>query len=124
MLVLALVGVLAASGCQDSRVGTVHGEVTLDGQPIPEGGIHFSPEAGDTPTAGEVIQDGKFTAKVPVGKHLVKISSMKKADRRRKAPEDDVDWIEQVPAKYNTKGTLTLEVKPGTQTVRYELKSK
>jgi hypothetical protein len=124
ILLLGLAGAPALSGCKDSTVGTVHGEVTLDGRPVQEGGIYFSPEAGNTPSGGAVIENGKFTAQVPVGKHHVQISSQRRADRRKDRVPNDVDWIELIPSKYNTGGALSLEVRPGTQNVRYDLQSK
>ncbi|HXG08401.1 MAG TPA: hypothetical protein VNK04_01290 [Gemmataceae bacterium] len=130
LLGAVLLGAVLASGCdRGPSLGTVNGEVTLDGEPIKDGAITFEPVAGDTPTAGATIQDGKFTAQVPVGKHRVKISASKPTGKKYRAydtPDSPVvdEVMEIIPAVYNTKSKLTIEVQSGTQTVEYALKSK
>jgi hypothetical protein len=56
----------------------------------------------------------------PVGRHKVTIFTP--------PPETDGTGerakVELVPAKYNTNSTLTQEIKPGSQTINFELTSK
>src|SRR5262245_30263024 len=65
------------AGCSGPTHGEVKGMVTLDGHPLKEGTIRFTPIDGKTGTAGAFIADGKFEAKVPIAKHKVEISSPK-----------------------------------------------
>jgi hypothetical protein len=125
---LAVIG--AVGGCsQGPPVGIVSGEATLDGKPIPKGHIEFSPIDGQGQTGGVMIQDGKFSGPVPVANMRVKIHSPKPSGKKYKAydtPESpwEEDVVEGLPAKYNEKSDMTLDVKRGKQEVKYELKSK
>lgn len=63
-------------GC--SSGDTVHqvdvsGKITIDGEPIPRGTITFIAEDGKTPTGGGIIEEGKYTAKVPPGEKIVMV---------------------------------------------------
>jgi hypothetical protein len=117
-----------ASGCStDTKNGTVAGNVTLDGQPLPTGLIRFVPADGQTATADATITDGKFTATMPVGEKRVSISSPKVVGKRKMyetADSPTVDSIQELlPPKYNAQSTLTITVKPGNQEQPYELTS-
>jgi hypothetical protein len=123
---LGLLVLAAVAGCSgDASQGTVNGEVTFDDQPVKEGSIRFSPMDGKSATAGAKIVDGKFTAKVPVGKHKVEINAPKPTGRKVRAGDEMVDELtELLPAKYNLQSNLTADVKPGTQPLKFDLKSK
>jgi hypothetical protein len=130
---LALAGLLGlAAGCDDGPpVGDLTGEVTLDGAPLAEGVVRFTPVDGSTPTASALIADGKFAERVPVGVHRVEISAPKLPKGVRTSKElkrgtiDEGSAMEElVPERYNTRSELKTEVKRGPNTVRYELKSR
>lgn len=127
--ILILLGLLVVAGCQTGPpMGTVIGEVTLDNQRIKEGAITFVPIEGDTPTAGANIIDGKFTAQVPLGKQKVMINASKVMGKFRAydTPESPLldNVVELVPPVYNANSTLSIDVQPGLQNVRYDLKSR
>lgn len=120
---------LVFAGCSTAPpTGTVSGEVTFDGQPIKDGRIAFIPVDGQGQTGGAAIKDGKFEAKdVPVAKMKVEINGNRLTGRKIKAydtPESPVsdEIVELVPARYNINSELTLDVKKGSQTVKYDLK--
>lgn len=127
---LICVLLVVVMGCSDGgSVGTVRGEVTLDGQPLPKGHVEFIPIDGQAQTAGAMIVDGKFQAQIPVSKMRVKLHATKPSGKKYKAYDTpDTPWedemMEALPAKYNEKSDLQLEVKRGTQPVKYDLKSK
>ena len=53
---------LALTGCGgDSKMATVSGAVTLDGNPVETGAITFVPANGNAPTAGGQIKDGRYS---------------------------------------------------------------
>jgi hypothetical protein len=124
----ALLSALAIGGCAGDtstppdllpRV-PVAGTVTLDGAPLPEGMIQFSPtqESNATTAAGE-IRDGRFAiakAQGPVpGKYKVTISShppvkIQEGEQPGVAPKLKP---ETVPDRYNTKSTLETDVPAG-----------
>src|SRR6187399_2895331 len=56
---------LAGAGCnRGPAMGKISGEVTMDGQPLKEGRILFTPEDGQGQTGGDTIKDGKFLVEV------------------------------------------------------------
>lgn len=127
--ILILLVLLVVTGCQTGPpMGTVNGEVTLNNQRIKEGAITFSPIEGDTATAGTTILDGKFTAQVPVGKQKVMINASRVMGKFRayETPESPLldNVVELIPPEYNANSTLSIDVQPGVQNVRYDLKSR
>jgi hypothetical protein len=128
---LAMILAVAPAGCnRGPAIGTVTGDVTLDGQPVKDGHVLFSPLDGNGQTGGGSIREGKLLAeKVPVGKMKVELHGNKLTGKKYKAydtPESpwENEVAELLPSKYNFTSELTLEVKRGTQDVKYDLKSK
>jgi hypothetical protein len=124
-----LAAVFLIAGCSTGpAVGTVNGEVTLDGQPVKDGRVLFTPLDGKGGTGGAVIVDGKFKAEVPVAKMKVEINGNKVIGKRKAydTPESPLmdEVAEIIPPKYNFNSELSLDVKRGSQDVKYELKSK
>jgi hypothetical protein len=139
-LFFAVVG-LAALGCSESGDElpreSVSGTVTLDGQPLADGAIQFSPIAGGTgptPTisGGATIQDGRFavpreTGLVP-GNYKVAINASAGTPKAltKMAPTPKVPLIlkELIPAKFNARSELTAEIKTGgSDNLKFELQS-
>jgi hypothetical protein len=121
--------VLVVACSQGPSTGTVSGAVTLDGQPLSKGHIDFTPLDGQGQTGGVMIENGKFSGPVPVAKMRVKIHATKPSGKKYKAYDTpDSPWeedvVEALPAKYNEKSDITLDVKRGRQTVNYDLQSK
>jgi hypothetical protein len=111
--------------------GDVSGEVTLDDQPLDEGVVRFVPIDGKTPTASALIAGGKFREKVPVGSHRVEISAPKlpkgfasSKELKRGTVDEGTALEELIPRKYNADSELKADVKSGSNTVRFDLKSK
>jgi hypothetical protein len=130
-LLFAILAVLAlcAAGCsRETSHGTITGNVTLDGAPLPKGLIRFVPEDGQSPTADAPIEGGAFEARVPVGSKRITISAPKIVGQRKMYETPDspmVDVVEELlPVEYNERSTLTLNVVPGDQTKDFPLKSK
>jgi hypothetical protein len=119
LLVFLILGCGSGDGAAD-----VKGEVTLDGQPLTEGVIHFMPVDGKSRTASTFVRDGRFETRVPLGKQRVEISCVKTQPLRPGQMPDSATGAEIVPAKYNTKSELMLEVKRGKNEPRFELTSK
>jgi hypothetical protein len=116
-------------GCsRGPATGTVVGDITLDGQPLSKGHLEFTPVDGQGQTGGAIIEGGKFIATVPVAKMQVKIRSPKVIGKRKAYDTPEAPWedelAEALPAKYNDRSDITLEVQRGRQEVRYDLKSK
>jgi hypothetical protein len=121
----------AAAGCGGSGggppLGTVSGVVTLDGQPLADATVTFTPAAG-RPSQGFTGSDGRYTLAYTVeqpgamvGDHVVRISTEGYVERPGGAVEQ---MKERVPATYNAQSTLTATVKAGTNDLPFELQSK
>jgi len=119
LLALLILGCGSGDGAAD-----VKGDVTLDGQPLTEGVIHFMPVDGKSRTASTFVRDGHFETRVPLGKQRVEISCVKTQPVKPGQMADSAMGAEIVPAKYNTKSELSLEVKRGKNQPRFELNSK
>lgn len=109
--------VLVIAGCGKSDVGVVTGTITVDGSPAKQGSIAFFPVDQKSRTAGGEIVDGKYTAEVPLGKFTVEIRVPKIVGEKKlyDTPNSPIQKImaESLPAKFNDKTELTVDVAPG-----------
>jgi hypothetical protein len=122
-------GLLAVAGCSDGgKMADVSGTVTVDGKTPEKGSITFIPADGKSQTAGADIIDGKYTARVPVGKAKVEIRVPKVVGKRKLYNTPDSPYQETMeevlPAKYNNKTELTFDVQSGSNEKNWELNSK
>lgn len=123
---LILAGLVTLPGCGGGRdvpkTGEVTGVVKLDGQPLSGAQVQFLPQAG-RPSTAETGKDGsyrlQFTAEQEgalVGPHTVKIQTA--VDGR------DDPRTERLPARYHSSSELKADVKPGSNKLDFDLKSK
>jgi hypothetical protein len=136
--ILFLAGaMLLCSGCGKSDGldrAAVAGKVTLDGVPVTGGNITFFPQGGTKgPSAGGTIEDGRYSitaARGPVvGSNRVEIRATKKTGRKVQAPMSDRgvltdEFVEAVPARYNSQSTLECRVEPGDNNLDFTLTSR
>jgi hypothetical protein len=122
-----LVG-LFALGCGGApSTGDVTGVNTFNGAPVEAGAITFIPSDGKSPTAGCTVTQGRYSARVPVGKAKVVINGTKVVGKKKvyNTPDSPVMPVTQelLPAKYsdNGKTELTFDVKPGQNEKNWEL---
>jgi hypothetical protein len=131
--IVALV-VAGAAGCGGGpdRLG-VAGQVTLDGQPLPDGEIVFRPTATTQgPSVAGSIENGAYDIadeRGPVaGSYAVTITAERKTGRKIKADilgNATTDQYEQyLPARYNDKTELTAEIAESRDDLDFELTSK
>ncbi len=128
----AIATVLSSWGCTGNSadhpdVGVVTGVVTLDGAPLVDASVEFSPKSG-RPSNALTDADGRYSLmylnNVPgalIGTHTVRIST------GRYATQPDGSSIpvpEKLPAKYHAKSTITKEVTAGKNQFDFELTSK
>jgi hypothetical protein len=129
-VIWSLFGLTALVGCGgESNIGEVGGTVTLDGNPLPDALVTFSPKSGaGSPSAGRTDTSGNYSLSytrdisgAELGEHIVRITTYQAGDPDAEPPTASVP--EKVPLKYNHKSELTREVKPGTNDIDLELKS-
>jgi hypothetical protein len=125
-------------GCADRDGGraAVKGKVTLDGVAIGEEGatatISFFPTgATKGPAAGGQIQGGQYSIAASqgpaVGRNRVEIHASKMTGRKVADVHDGHmmdEMIEIIPARYNSESTLQRELKPGHNTLDFELSTR
>lgn len=125
---LAALCTILLAGCGGpDKVGGVTGKVTLSGQPLPDAMVTFSPTAeGATSGVGKTDSEGNYTLTFAAdvegaqeGENVVRISTYREANPDADPPQPAVP--EKVPAKYNVKTELKVEVKPGSNTFDFPL---
>ncbi len=124
LLVLFAVALCVIAGCGPSS-STVSGKVTLDGQPLANGSISFTPEDGQTATAGAAITNGAYTVELPPGKKRVEISATKVVGQVR-AYEGDPNspMMDDVrPIEFTSKSPMTVDIAAGENQHNFELQS-
>jgi hypothetical protein len=124
-----LAAVLAATlGCSDQSSGEVTGMIRVDGKPLEKGAITFISADGQAGTAGGEIKNGRYSVRVPVGRMKVVISMPVEDKKKKLYPTADSPemWMyrEGLPARYNEKTELELDVKSGTIQKDWELQEK
>ena len=120
-LVLIVTALLPLAGCEKATGRkAVSGTVTFKGSPLDTGSIAFLSNTDGMQIGGAMIKDGKFQMPaeqgLEPGTYKVTISSPKGVGER--TPEQievgaSAPGKEQIPAEYNTKTKLTIEVTSG-----------
>ncbi|HVJ86244.1 MAG TPA: hypothetical protein VM452_11410 [Caulifigura sp.] len=113
-----------AAGCNSNsgpERSVVTGQVKVNGAPLVAGVVKLYPTENSTaPMSAADIVDGKFVVNnlggAAVGKYRVEINAYK-METSKVAGEVYENRIQYLPAEYNKKSTLTLEVPSGEQGV-------
>ncbi len=139
---------LAVTGCDSGpALGTVTGQVTMDGKPLPNVAVTFIPAAGGGSASGITDASGKYELNyldrkgALIGKHKVAVTTVQQPQSKidmSQIPSDSPEYAkaleasqggynvifkEPIPEKYNDKSELQYEVKSGSQTINLDLKS-
>jgi hypothetical protein len=125
---VCLLGVIVATGCQQSDLAEVSGRVMLDGKPLREGFVTFYP-AADTAGpefSGEIVA-GEYRVAKPVlpGNYLVQIRSWQKTGRKVKSPigDETEEIINIIPKRYRTPSSeLSTVLASGPNSANFDLK--
>lgn len=114
--IIVVLGVLLLQSCSGSgAVPTypVTGSVTFGGKPIEKGSIVFDPADGQGTSAMGGIENGQFTAQVPAGEKILRISAVRTTDQ--KDQYGSLISESYVPAKYNLESEIKKTVKPNEE---------
>ena len=140
---------LAVPGCGPGgpELGTVTGKVTLDGKPVTNGLVTFTPEAKGGASIGKTDANGQYELLyldrkgALLGQHKITVTTLQEAatttGMRSDSPEyakqaasaanqsayNSAKVVEPIPARYNTNTELVKEVKSGSNVIDLELKS-
>ena len=118
--VSALCVLIGPIGCGTKSVSSVHGNVTLDGEPVAAGNIAFLPPGGSGSRASAAIEQGAYkisaSDNLAPGSYRVEISWHKPTGRKIASADPGMmidETREAVPAKFNTDSKLMVEVAGG-----------
>lgn len=108
---------LVALGCGESdplNRQAVSGKIMLDGEPLAEGTVEFTPVNNGVPS-GATVKDGLFTIPeekgLPPGDYVVRVTAASSSGVTAEVPgESNLIPAELIPEKYNTKSELSFHV--------------
>ncbi len=121
---------IGCGGQKGPERASVHGTVTVDGQPVEQGTISFAPTDGNEgPSAGGNIENGQYDIPIKLGPvlgmHLVAITGTQETGQTRPAPTNPSIQIPimrlTVPPQYNTNSQLKREILAGENELSFEL---
>ena len=120
---------LLAVGCQKGpELGSVKGTVKLEGQPLANATITFTPEPAGRSSMGRTNDMGEYELRYTatsggalVGPMRVRITT---AGEVTDARERTTMQPELLPKRYNEDSELVVDIKPGANTFDFDLKSK
>ena len=117
---LKLLGTVLLVGCADTSGRlAISGNVSYDGQPLPNGTIGFAPQDASTgKAAGAEIIDGRYEISHDdgplAGTYQVRVYAERPTGRKLQADEGSSETIDQmvqyIPPLYNDRTTLTAEL--------------
>jgi hypothetical protein len=126
---------LFPGGCSGSKTdrGAISGAVTLDGKPLEQGSILFTPIEGTRGSvAGAKIENGRYqlpaTIGPAIGRSRVEIRGMRKTGKMvpkafGRPGEMVPEHVDAVPPKFNSKSELKAEIKPGDNIADFKVSS-
>jgi len=100
----------------------VQGKVSYDGKPVQRGSVAFISEKGRGTVFGEQFKNGSYSARVPKGEFLIKISGFEAVKLDQPIPgvagAPPTTHIEKsmIPGKYNMFSKIIIEI-DGSQKV-------
>jgi hypothetical protein len=127
VVTLAVSTIACGCGSDAPPLGQVTGTITLDSKPVEGAVVAFEPASGGLPPAyGKTDASGKYelwygrgNRGTAIGESLVRINAFEEAGDdpgSKRRPET-------IPAKYNAKTELKVDVKRGKQVQNFDLKS-
>jgi hypothetical protein len=130
-LLFGSLGLVGCGGGGDTPpLGLVSGKITFDDQPLDDAEVIFQPADGRA-SVGKTNSSGLYSLAYTmeakgarIGSHKVTITSARNASGGEGPETPLAERKELLPAKYHSKSELTAEVKSGSNTINFDLKSK
>ena len=105
----ALAFALAAASCSsENALLPIGGNVTLDGAPLPEGDILFTPADPQFGSEAAKIENGAYQVTVRPGQSKVQIRATRPVPGK-KGPMGEPLIEDYIPSKYNDQSTLSID---------------
>lgn len=135
LLFFSIIGTSLLMGCGGSgdrpKLATVTGTVFMDEKQVPNIWVMFNPTGGGRTSVARTNNDGlyelQYLEKVKganIGSHKVVIMSYNDDELEEMRAATNKAVKEPIPSKYNSKSTLTEEVKAGKNVIDFHLESK
>ncbi len=142
--ILLIAVLMAGCGSRGPKLGAVKGRVTMDGQPLSKVIVTFVPASGGISSSGVTNEQGEYELACPlgrgavIGQHRVYVQSQPATVSGDAIVPDEDDpsyrpdpyasvrapeFLEKIPARYNTQSQLVYEVKSGTNVIDLALTS-
>ncbi len=128
-----LFGVLLLIGCSGSGippVGEVHGQITLNGEPVPNCHVMFEPIAGGRSSSAMTDDSGRYVLKYKgdadgalLGKHRVRLITSRDPSRDDNGRITDPGVKEKLPKEYNSETTQQVEVVDGDNPIDFVIQT-
>lgn len=129
-----LIAICAIAGCGDPNmppVGEVHGQVTLNGQPVADCQVEFVPLAGGRSSSAMTDNNGQYVLKYKgnaegalLGKHRVRLVTARGATRDDHGRVTKPGIKEKLPKEYNEETTQEVEVTDGDNPIDFTIVTK
>lgn len=126
--------ILTIVGCGDPNmppVGEVHGQVTLNGQPVPGCQVEFVPLAGGRSSSAMTDDNGNYVLKYKgnaegalLGKHRVRLVTARGATRDDNGRVIQAGVKEKLPKEYNDETTQEVDVSDGDNPIDFTIVTK
>jgi hypothetical protein len=103
----------AVTGCSGPKgppTFEVSGDVTFAGNPVEQGSIVFDPVSGTGGSAIAGIANGRFTARVPAGEMILRVSAVRTTGEKDQYGEPVSESY--IPSRYNQESTLRQTIEP------------
>lgn len=115
-------------GAEGGSQTSVKGRVSLDGQPIDQGAIHFMATASKGKNFSGAIANGEYALPAKEsptpGTYRVELHWTKKTGKKVRDGAISVDeTAEGMPAKFNKESNLSAEIKAGENLLNYDVNS-
>jgi len=122
-LVVTCVVLVGCGG--DPDLADVKGVITLDGKPLPDAFVQFTPDANGATSYGKTDAKGSYRMKFSNSAYGAFIGDSRVSIRTGDVKPDNSGRIpELVPKIYNSESTLRANVVAGSNTFDFELDSK
>lgn len=128
---ILMLGLLVGCSQDGPPIADVEGQVLLDGAPLSDAEVTFSPQSAGRHSVGKTDQDGRFELRYSgtrtgalVGDHTVKISTFQAPHPAGPNGEMSPLKKERVPKRYNVNSELTRTVDKWGSEFTFELESK
>jgi hypothetical protein len=112
-----------ASCSSENALLTIAGSVTLDGAPLPDGDILFTPADPQFGSEAAKIENGAYRATVRPGQNKVQIRATRPVPGK-KGPMGEQLIEDIIPSKYNDQSNLSIDVSKAKLKHDFPLQSK